>query len=107
MAVYTRRLGSVRSSPGVWAELFRAPSSGTVVIRHVTVVMFGTTAASEAALRMRPLTKAGEVWIWYAKPLQIGSVAFDLRQVLAPGEALEVISFGQGVDCAVTGYVFE
>lgn len=91
---------------GSWVELYRAPAAGTVVVRHVTLVNATTAGIAEAALRMRPLTKAGEVWLWYAKPLNVGSVAFDLRQVLAPNEALELYAEGGVVDVAVTGYVF-
>jgi len=90
----------------VWLELYRAPSSGTTVIRDVTIVNPTTASFSEAAIRLRPLTKAGEVWIWYAKPLAVGSLHFELRQVMAPGEALEVYSPAAGMHIAVTGYVF-
>ena len=103
---YTRRLGTGVTAGPVWLELYRAPPSGTTVIRDVTVVNPTLAAFSEAALRVRPLTRAGEVWLWYAKPLNVGSVHFELRQVLAPGEALEVLSTAAGLHIAVTGYVF-
>lgn len=105
-AVYTRRLGSARVSAGVWYELYRAPTAGTSVIRDITVVNAQTVSIAEAALRMRPLAKAGEVWLWYLKPFQVGTVHFDLRQVLAPGEALEAYVAAGTADFAVTGYVF-
>lgn len=106
MSIYTRRLGARRVSPDAWVELYRAPAAGTTVLRHVTVVNASTVSAAEAALRMRPLAKAGEVWLWYAKPLAVGSALFDLRQVLDPNEALEFYASGTTVDVAVTGYVF-
>lgn len=106
MSIYTQRLGSLRVSGAAWFELYRAPSTGTTVIRHVTIANISTAAIAEAALRMRPLTKAGEVWLWYSKAMPIGSIAFDLRQVLAPGEALEAFASTGTMDVAVTGYVF-
>lgn len=106
-AVYTRRLGSARVAAGAWYELYRAPSAGTVVVRDITVVNAQTVSIDEAAIRMRPLAKAGEVWLWYVKPLQVGSLHFELRQVLAQGEALEAYVGAGTADFAITGYVFE
>ena len=76
------------------------------MVRHVTITNISAAAIGEAAIRMRPLTRAGEVWLWYAKPLNIGTVMFDLRQVLAPNEALEALITMGEADIAVTGYVF-
>jgi hypothetical protein len=103
---YTRRLGTGVTSGPTWLELYRAPATGTTVIRDVTVVNPTTASVAEGAIRMRPLTKAGEVWIWYSKPFGVGSTHFELRQVLAPGEALEVYTAVGGVHVAISGYVF-
>lgn len=106
MSIYTRRLGSGRFAAGAWQELYRAPSVGTTVLRHVTIAATAVGGAGESAIRVRPLTKAGEFWLWYTTNLQAGSTAFDLRQALEPNEALEVLCTTGTIDVAVTGYVF-
>lgn len=106
MSIYTRRLGAERVSGAAWVELYRAASAGTVVIRSIVVTNATTAAIGEVAIRMRPLTKAGEVWLWYRKDYPVGTLTFDIRQVLAPNEALEAYASSGALDVAVTGYVF-
>lgn len=104
---WTQRLGTRGSVPGAaWYELYRVPTATTVVLRDVTIVNPTTAAITEAALRIRPLQRAGEVWLWYAKNLAVGTVRFDVRQVLVAGEALEFFALEPGAHVSATGYVF-
>lgn len=108
MAVYTRRLGVISgTSPSVWLQIFVASSSVTTVMRDVVITNATTAPAGEVALRVRPVTKAGEWWIFYAKPLAIGTTHIELRQVIEPNEAVEVYSTSTGLYVAVTGYVLQ
>jgi hypothetical protein len=106
--VYTRRLGAITVTTAVtWTEIFRASSGKTTVLRDLIVTNASTAAITELAIRVRPLTKAGDWWMYYAKPFPIGTVRVDMRQVIEPGEAVEIHSAATGVFAACTGYVFE
>lgn len=92
------------TSPGVWLEICRAQSGYVTVIRDIVITNATTAAANEFAIRVRPVTKAGEWWIVYKKPLDIGTLHVECRQELLVGEALEVYSTTTGLYIAVTGY---
>lgn len=106
MPVYTRRLGALLVSGASWIELYRAPASGVVVVRDVVLTNASTGPVGELAIRFRPLTKAGDVWVYYSGSQPVGTYHLELRQVLAPGEALEAICFAGQCHVLVTGYVF-
>jgi hypothetical protein len=85
--------------------VFRAADGVTTVVRDIVITNASTAADAEVALRVRPLTRAGEWWLYYAKSFPVGSVHVDSRQVVEPGEALELFSTAGGLFCAVTGYI--
>jgi hypothetical protein len=74
-------------------------------VRDVVLTNASTAPVDELAIRVRPVTRSGEWWIFYAKPLDIGTTHVELRQVIEPGEALEVFSSSTGTYVAITGYV--
>lgn len=107
-SIYTRWLGALApATPAAWTEILRAPSAGTVVVRDLLVTNTAATAATEVAIRDRPLTRAGEIWWFYARSLSPGTMHYELRQVLRPGHALEAFAMETGVHVVVTGYVFD
>lgn len=106
MAVYTRRLGVISgTSPNVWLQIHRAEDGVVTIIRDIVITNASTAPVDELAIRVRPVTRAGEWWIAYAKAFEIGTRHMELRQELVAGEALEVFSSTTGVYVAVTGYV--
>lgn len=105
--IYTRRLAARALTPSeTWIELYRPPSSGTVVIRDLVVVNATGAAIDTIALRLRPLTRAGELFFWYARSLAVGTTHLELRQVIEPTEALEGFTTAAAPNIFVTGYVF-
>lgn len=108
MAVYTRRLGVISgTSPSVWLQIFRAESGVVTILRDIVVTNASTAAADEFAIRVRPVSRAGEWWIAYAKPLELGTMHMELRQEILAGEAVEVFSTTTGLYVACTGYVLQ
>ena len=106
MTVYTRRLGVISgTAPNVWSEVCRAQTGFVTVLRDIVVTNPTPAAVEEFAIRVRPVTKAGEWWIAYKKPLDIGTMHLEMRQELVAGEALEVFSTTTGLYVAVTGYL--
>lgn len=105
--VYTRRLGVVSgTSPSAWLQIFRAAPGFVTVLRSLVITNPTTGAVATLAVRVRPLAKAGEWWLYYKEAFPVGSVNIDLRQVIEPNEACEVFSTTTGVYVAATGYVF-
>ena len=86
--------------------MYRVPAGVTVVLRSITIVNSSSAAAGESAVRIRPLTRAGEWWIWYSATAPQGNVYIETRQELLTGEALEVVCATGWLDVAATGYVF-
>lgn len=105
--VYTRWLGSsVVVADSNWHELYRAPDAGTVVLRDIVIASYGAAAVPNFAVRLRPLTKVGEIFLLYARPLAVGTAHYDLRQVLRPNWSVEYNADGGAAAIHLTGYVF-
>lgn len=106
MTVYTRRLGVVSgTAPNVWLQIARAEAGVVTIIRDLVITNASTAPVDELAIRVRPVTKAGEWWILYVKAFEIGTRHMELRQELVAGEALEIFSSTTGTYVACTGYV--
>lgn len=76
-------------------------------MRDLLVTNATTASVADVAIRMRPVAKVQGTWIWYAKAFPVGTAHLSLRQVVEPGEALEVFSAVVGVHVFLTGYVFQ
>lgn len=103
--IYTRLLGSGRSTTSSPIVLFTVPSTGVYVVRDIVVtnldssaavlqVYYGTGGINLTLLR-RATAAAGESYHW------------DGRQVLPPGAVLTSLTTGMVHTVVVTGYMFK
>lgn len=107
--VYTRRLfaGQV-PVPNEFREIYRAPPTGTVVIRDVVFVNASGVTLGNIGLQLRPLSRALPTIAYWIASVPTGTVHADLRQAMAPSESLEAYATASDyVYVLVTGYVFD
>ena len=99
MAIYTKRLAAGYHSSASSLTIFTAPLGVTTVIRCITISCFSSSVNGGYLYIPGTALMAG----WVNLP-QLTTEIFDMRQVIAPGENLDLTLTASDAFVAVTGY---
>lgn len=102
-APYTVRVAAASVPPNTTVTLWTAPETDTWVLRDL-IVANTATVASTVSLGIRP--GSGPAYWLYVRSALSGQTTehLDLRQVVLPGEKLELTAGAASLSVLLTGY---
>lgn len=100
MAIYTVRFGLVTSTSGSTVTVYTAPATYTSVLRHMQATTGGSGTTSQHDIHL----SSGSVF-WYIYATEANeSFSWEGRQVIEPGEVLQLTSATEPLTLFATGY---
>jgi hypothetical protein len=97
--IYTKRLFAGNVSSVGNTLLFTASSGLTTIVRDIAVQCY-STGSNEAVIQTLP----GQALAFFASTAQYSTFHWTGRQVIVPGEGVEMGVFSGGWTCMITGY---